>query len=124
MPFEGTARFVNSVLDPDAPTCSVPAFIRDVRARLEASRHGLIAVDEHDVVLGRLGHDALDADDDTRVEHLMREGPTTIRPNAELDDIVDRMRRRDIPSMIVTRADGTLLGLLERDRAEEAVEGV
>lgn len=95
-----------------------------MRARLETSRHGLIAVNEHDVVLGRLGHDALHADDDTRVEQLMREGPTTIRPNAELDDIVERMRRRDIPSLIVTRADGTLLGLLERDRAEEAVEGV
>lgn len=122
LPYEGEARFVGAVADPQVPTCSFQATLREVRSQLEASRHGLVVVNERDVVLGRLGHDALKADDGDPVERLMREGPGTIRPNAELEQIVDRMRRRDIPTLVVTRLDGTLMGILERERAEQAAE--
>jgi hypothetical protein len=54
----------------------------------------------------------------------MREGPTTIRLGVDLEEQVRRMRRADVPLVVVTRPDGTLVGLLERDQGERMLEPV
>lgn len=69
------------------------------------------------VVLGRLDMQAADADD-TTVDTLMREGPTTVRPREDLHALTEHMQGADVDAVLATRSDGTLLGLLERDTAE------
>jgi len=51
----------------------------------------------------------------------MEIGPTTVRPNEALEPLVDRMRKRNVRSMVVTDLRGKLLGLLNRDDAERAL---
>ncbi|MEX2550967.1 MAG: CBS domain-containing protein [Nitriliruptoraceae bacterium] len=123
LPSEGTALLAGSAVSTDVPTCGFRDRLGDVRAALEASPFGmLIALDAGGVVLGRLDRDAATGDDTQTVDRLMREGPTTVRPSEELVPLVERMHRADVDAVLVTRSDGRLLGLLERDRAEQASE--
>lgn len=80
-----------------------------------------VVVNEHRVVLGRLGRAALDRDDDTAVEHAMSEGPSTIRPDTPLETIAQRLREQHLVTALVTRLDGTLVGLLRLADAERAL---
>jgi Mg/Co/Ni transporter MgtE len=89
-----------------------------------------IVVNQDGVVLGRLGPKALaadaDADDaEADVESAMDPGPATIRPETPLEPIVERLRKRDRPTALITTADGRLVGVLHRDEAEQrlAAEG-
>lgn len=122
-PYEGVALLAGTVVTTEVPTCSFRDRLGDVREPLEASAFGtLVALSGDGVVMGRLGRAALAEDDDVPVEALMREGPTTVRPSEELGPLVERMRRADVDAVLVTRSDGRLLGLLERERGRQAVE--
>lgn len=48
-------------------------------------------------------------------------GPSTIRPSARLDAMVERMRRQNLNNLPVTTSDGRLVGLLTLRDAEEAL---
>jgi CBS domain-containing protein len=74
------------------------------------------------VVVGRLGRAALAASEDVSVEEAMTLGPSTVRPSYELDAAVERMRRQNLTSLPVTRSDGVLVGVLQRDDAERALD--
>lgn len=71
------------------------------------------------VVAGTLRSDELEAHPDALVGQVMREGPSTVRPSEEIEALVERMQRVHSANVIVTRSDGTLLGLFERARAEQ-----
>ncbi|MDP8931632.1 MAG: CBS domain-containing protein [Actinomycetota bacterium] len=121
--YEGSATLAARALTTDVPTCGFRDRLGDVRNILESSRFGmLVALNAEGVVMGRLDADtAENADDDEMtVDQLMREGPTTVRPSAEVGPLVERMRRADVDAVLVTNSDGRFLGLLERHRAEEA----
>lgn len=92
--------------------------------RLEAARFGMLVVLTSDgVVLGRLNRDATaEGPADAVVGELMYEGPTTVRPSEQLEPLAERMRRAGVAGVLVTRSDGTLLGLLEREVARQAIE--
>jgi CBS domain-containing protein len=51
----------------------------------------------------------------------MSEGPSTIRPSARLEPVVERMRTDNLTSLPVTTSDGRLLGLLTQTDAEAAL---
>lgn len=53
---------------------------------------------------------------------VVAEGPTTVRPGEDLAPLTERMRRADVDGVLVTRSDGRLLGMLERDVAQRALE--
>jgi Mg/Co/Ni transporter MgtE len=72
-------------------------------------------------LLGRLGRAALAREDDVGVEEAMTPGPNTVRPSLALDRAVERMRVRNLTTLPVTTSEGRLLGLLERDTAEQAL---
>ena len=78
-------------------------------------------VTDEEVVLGRLGRAALARDDDVSVEEAMSAGPSTVRPSFELERAVERMQRQNLSTLPVTTSEGRLLGLLERDAAEQAL---
>ncbi|MDQ4131381.1 MAG: hypothetical protein M3133_10425, partial [Actinomycetota bacterium] len=63
-----------------------------------------------------------EADPDAPVEDVMREGPSTVRPSEEVEALLKRMQDADSETVVVTRSDGTLLGLFERTRAQQALQ--
>jgi Mg/Co/Ni transporter MgtE len=108
----------------DIPACGPGDRLRDVRERVRREGWDTCFVTNGEgVVVGRLGRAALAGnDDDVTVEEAMALGPSTVRPSVELEKAVERMRRRNLASLPVTRSDGVLVGVLRRDDAERACE--
>jgi CBS domain-containing protein len=120
LPLEGRAGpRVGDHARRDVPTCGLEERLSAVRARIARSGWEIcVVVNEHGIVLGRLGRRALRSTVDQRVEEAMTPGPSTIRPHVRLEAILGRMRDRNLTSLIVTRSDGTLVGVLRREEAE------
>jgi Mg/Co/Ni transporter MgtE len=78
-----------------------------------------VVTNERNVVLGVLGRRALRASEDVRAEEAMTAGPSTVRPSARRGAIAQRMRDRNLAHLVVTRSDGVLIGVLEREDLEE-----
>lgn len=125
LPHEGHAQLVGDAVTHDVPTAALHDRAGSTRDLLADSPLGLVVVLNHDgVVMGTLRTGALDsADDGVTVDRIMREGPATVRPSEELGPLVERMRGADVDGVVVTRSDGTLLGVVERARAEQRLDG-
>jgi CBS domain-containing protein len=94
-----------------------------VRARVQAADWDTcIVVNEQNVVLGRLGREALGSDADVSAEEAMRPGPGTIRPSVTVAEAATRLDERGLSTLLVTRSDGTLVGVLTRADAAAAVD--
>jgi predicted transcriptional regulator len=107
------------VADRDNPTCALHERLGDVRDRLQAAgKTSCIVVNDQRVVLGRLRGEALDGDPEQTAEAVMEAGPTTVRPSASLDTLVARMQERRTGSIIVTTANGEIVGVLRREDGE------
>lgn len=104
----------------DVPTCRLDERLEDVCERLdEGGWDTSFVVDEQRVVLGRIGRRAIRTRENVAAEEAMRPGPSTIRPSARLEAMVERIRRQNLTNLPVT-SDGRLVGLLTRRDAEEA----
>ena len=102
----------------DAPICDLAARVGDARERVRAAGWDeCLVVNEERVVLGRLRGTALGVDPTTPVEQVMEAGPTTVRPDARLVEVAERMRAKGVGSVVVTTPDGRLVGLLLRQDA-------
>jgi Mg/Co/Ni transporter MgtE len=128
LPLEGTRGSetrVGAYLRRDVPTCHVDEELAEVRARVRAAGWDTcFVINDENVVLGRLVRSALASEDEASVEEAMANGPSTVRPSLELEQAVERMRQQDLATLPVTTSEGRLLGLLERDAAEEALAPV
>ena len=90
-----------------------------MRDRLRAAGEtSCIVVNDQRVVLGRVRGEALDADAEQTVEAVMEAGPTTVRPSEPLDALIERMQKRRTSSIIVSTANGVLVGVLRREDGE------
>ena len=106
----------------DIPTCGLANRLGDARDRTQdADQNVCIVVDDRGVVLGRLRRDALGEDPEATVESAMEDGPTTIRADASLEEITERMRKRGVGSILVTDPEGRLIGILYRNEAERVL---
>src|SRR5919204_3655138 len=125
LPLEGTRGSdtrVGAHLRNDVPTCRLDEQLSQVRARVRAAgRDTCFVVNDAQIVLGRLGRAALADDPVVSVEQAMSAGPSTVRPSFELGRAVERMRTQNLTTLPVTTSDGRLLGVLERDTAEQAL---
>ncbi len=122
LPRQGWAHLAGDVLTRDLPTASARDRLGDVRTNLRNSNIGLLVVLNHQgIVMGILPATAADQSDDTPIEAIMDEGPTTIRPSEEVEPLVEGMRNADVDGVLVTSSDGKLLGLFERSRGENAL---
>ena len=91
----------------------------ETSARMDAGgQRDCIVLNDDDIVMGRTRREALDVRTDARVDDLMEAGPSTDRPDAMLDGLVDRMRLHGTVSTVVTTPEGRLLGVLYREDAE------
>ena len=106
----------------DVPTCRPQDSLQTVCEELEESGWDTcFVVDARGVVLGRLGRRAIRGRANVSAEEAMTPGPSTIRPSARLDTMVERMRRQNLTNLPVTTSDGRLVGLLPLRDAEEAL---
>ena len=105
------------------PTCHLGERLGDVRQRTEAAGWNVcLVLDDNGVLLGRLRRPALAEDSDVLVERVMEEGPTTIRPNTELKGIIRRLHAKKVGTIVVTKSDGRLIGILYRQDGDEQLE--
>ena len=108
---------------PDVPTCLLTNDLTEVRRRIRTSEWDTcIVVNEHSVVLGRLGREAIASDKEQSVEEAMTEGPSTVRPSIGLHALVRRMQEKDLTSWLVTTPDGRLVGLVLLAEAVELLQ--
>ncbi len=125
LPTEGTEAGrprAGNVAQRGIPTCGLPDRLGDARDRAQdADQNVCIVVDDHGVVLGRLRGDALRDDPEATIESVMEDGPTTIRADASLEEITERMRKRGVGSILVTDPEGRLLCILYRKDAERVL---
>jgi CBS domain-containing protein len=122
LPHEGTNvpdPLAGDVAHREVPICGLADRLADVQKRVQAAGWDTcIVVNEQRVVLGRLGRKALGSDADASVEEAMTPGPSTVRPSIGVDDLLERMRERNLTSSLVTTPDGRLVGLVRRSELE------
>jgi rhodanese-related sulfurtransferase/CBS domain-containing protein len=126
LPTEGEHASVPRTKDlvkSDAVTCSLAEPVGPVRERVEQSPYPFaLVVSETGIVLGRLRRSTLDCPPDLPAEQLMEAGPSTVRPDIKLEDLVERLRKRDFHYAVVTEPTGRLIGVVRRSEAEARVE--
>ncbi|HEV8419987.1 MAG TPA: CBS domain-containing protein, partial [Actinomycetota bacterium] len=125
-PREGTAAAVPNAGEAarrGTPTCALEDRVTDVREKvLEAGRHVCIVVNAAGIVEGRLRGKALEETPEATAEAAMEIGPTTICPSEPLEPLVERMRKRDVATIVVSDLKGQLVGILYRQEAERVLE--
>lgn len=116
---EAATPRAGDVADRDTPTCALNDRLADVRGRLQlVAKTSCIVVNDQRVVLGRIRDGSLDGDPEQTVEAVMEAGPTTVRPSEPLDALITRMQKRRAGSIVVSTADGVLVGVLRREDGE------
>jgi Mg/Co/Ni transporter MgtE len=72
-------------------------------------------------LVGRLRAAPLAGDPTVRADQVMEAGPSTVRPDQTLQELVQRMRDHDLTVMLVTTPEGRLLGVLPRRLVEQTL---
>jgi len=124
LPIEGEAAgraTAATVARRDVPTCRLDESLRAVRTRVRAAGwNACVVVNEARIVLGLLRAAELGREEDVTIESAMRPGPSTLRPNVEIEEVAAFMAEHDLPNMPVTTSVGELVGLLVRDDVKRA----
>ena len=109
---DSSQRRALDTADRAPPTCRPDQPVCDVVASTPATT--LIVINDERIVLGRFRAGASTAEGTARVEDVMEPGPATVRAHEPLPPMLERMARRQVDEVIVTRPEGTLLGLVRR----------
>lgn len=102
---DASERRALDAVHPNPATCAptTPA------ASLPAGDEVIVVNDER-IVLGRVR--AGTHPPDATAQDVMAPGPTTVRANEPLDPLLERMRSKNVSTMIVTTPEGRLLGVI------------
>jgi CBS domain-containing protein len=114
LPVEGkraNAPRIDAIAHRDVPRVRLDESVVEVRTRLGDWEIGIV-VDERDAVLGVVRAEAVAVDTGGTVGDVMQEGPSTYRPDVAPAEIARQLRESGAPRTLVTRADGTLIGLV------------
>jgi CBS domain-containing protein len=113
LPFEGTARLAGMFT-----RRGVAAVVEDTPAAealrlLDAQGFGpVLVLNQAGVVMGAVHRDGLaSAAREAEVGKVMRFGVTTVRPSEDAAALAHRMGHAGVTRVVVTRPDGTLVGL-------------
>jgi CBS domain-containing protein len=99
----------------DVPTCRLTDRLGNVVSRLRATGWDrCIVVNDADIVLGILRGKALEVEPAMVIEEVMDHGASTFRPDIPFEDIQHYLKERNLDSVVITTADGKLLGILPR----------
>lgn len=113
LPFEGTAQLAGRLTRRDIATVGEDTPAAEALRRLEARGFGpVIVLNRAGVVMGAVHRDQLtSAAEGVSAGALMRFGVTTVRPSEQAADLAHRMGHAQVSRIVVTRSDGTLVGL-------------
>ena len=99
--------------------CHLGDRVGDVAHQLDAVPHDYcVVLNDHDIVLGRMRKKNIQGPPDRSVEHLMEPGPTTVRPDERATALLERMRKKNVPAVIVTTNKGRLMGAVTQEALE------
>ena len=119
LPVAGAAAGVRRSADvarPDVPVCGLRDPVGGVTPRvLEEGWPLAVVVNEDGVVLGRLRPRDLAGHPDAAAADLLVGGPRTTRGTRPLDEMAAWLDERRIPGVLVTTADGVLVGYVRRE---------
>jgi predicted transcriptional regulator len=118
LPREGKAQLAVDAIDTNVPICGFDDDIESVRKLVSRFGYGVV-VNEEGVVMGRIRKTRLEELTGARVEDVMEEGPTTARPSEELGSLLHSMSHANVIRMLITRSDGTLFGVIDRERIKQ-----
>lgn len=124
LPLEGKGphyAVAGEVADRDAVlTCRLGDRIDDVTHQLDSVPHDYcVVLNDQDIVLGRMRKGKVKGPPQTPVQHVMEPGPTTVRPSEPADGLLDRMKKKNVPAVIVTTNKGRLLGVATQEALEK-----
>ena len=103
------------VIEADVPTCRPNEPIREAFDHAMQQGWDMSVVINHDrIVQGRVRLDRLGSHPEGTVADHMDPGPATIRADADLVEMRQRMTDRHVSSLIVSTPDGRLLGAIRR----------
>jgi CBS domain-containing protein len=101
----------------DVATCTIDSPAGEARRTLTDSPYGFaLVLSPTGVLLGRVRRSALQGlSDRDPIEPITEPGPSTIRPNLTAAELSRRLEGSDVRTLVVTRPDGTLIGIVRRD---------
>ncbi len=122
LPFEGSAQLAGRFTRRQVATVGEDTPVPEALRRLQAQGFGpVLVLNQAGVVMGAVYRDQLEsAAAETDAGALMRFGVTTVRPSEQVAELVHRMNHAGVSRIVVTRSDGTLVGLFFADDAEQA----
>ena len=109
----------------DDIACHLGERLGDAKERVRgAGKDVCTVINDRHIVLGRIRGRALDGDPSALVDDVMQPGPSTIRPDTDLETVVNTLRDGKVKSMLVTDPEGRLIGTVyledvERKLAED-----
>ena len=100
----------------DVVTCSLDTPIEGLTDKIAASPYGFALVVAADrTLLGRLrGSELAGVDPQTPAEEVMNPGPSTVRADLSVDELRERLDKRDLKTAIVSTPEGKLIGVVTR----------
>src|SRR5215467_11741556 len=113
LPFEGTARLAGRLTRRGVATVSERTSAAEALRLLEAQGFGpVLVLNQAGVVMGAAYRRNLEsAPADAEAGTVMRFGISTVRPSEDAAALAHRMGHAEVTRVVVTRQDGTLVGL-------------
>jgi Mg/Co/Ni transporter MgtE len=113
LPFEGTAQLAGMFTRRDVASTEEHTPAAEALGLLEAQGFGpVLVLNQAGVVMGAVYRDRLQAaSEKAEVGAVMRFGVSTVRPSEDAAALADRMGHAQVTRVVVTRSDGTLIGL-------------
>jgi CBS domain-containing protein len=113
LPFEGTARLAGMFTRRGVAAVAEGTPAGEALRLLEVQGFGpVLVLNEAGVVMGAAYRDRLQAASaDAAVGTVMRLGVSTVRPSQDAAALAGRMGQAGVTREVVTRSDGTLIGL-------------
>ena len=113
LPFEGTAQLAGRFTRRGVATTREQTPAAEALRLLEAQGFGpVLVLNQAGVVMGAAYRDRLEAASrDAQVSAVLRFGVSTVRPSEDAAALVHRMGHAGVTRVVVTRSDGTLIGL-------------
>jgi CBS domain-containing protein len=113
LPFEGSARLAGMFTRRGVATVAETAPAAEALRLLDAQGFGpVLILNQAGVVMGAAYRDGLaSAPAEAETGSVMRFGLSTVRPSEDAAALARRMGEKGVTRVVVTRSDGTLVGL-------------
>src|SRR5215471_17431080 len=113
LPFEGTAQLAGMFTRRGVATTAEGTSVAEVLRLLEEQGFGpVLVLNQAGVVMGAAYRDKLAAAaGEAAVGTVTRFGVSTVRPSEDAGALAHRMGHAEVTRVVVTRSDGTLIGL-------------